>query len=51
MSTLDSEYMSPTFRSAVDREMEMLYGAANHTTDTMLVPSVYLPWVIVYFIR
>ena len=40
MSTLDSEYMSPTFRSEVDREVEMLFGSANHATDSMLVPSV-----------
>ena len=40
MSTFDSEHMSPTFRSEVDREMEMLFGSANPATDAMLVPSV-----------
>jgi hypothetical protein len=40
MTISDSEYISPTFRSEVDREMEMLFGRANHATNAMLVPSV-----------
>jgi hypothetical protein len=40
MSIFDSVQMSPTFRSEVNREVEMLFGRANHAADAMLVPSV-----------